>query len=107
MTQTGLCLWNAATDKRICWFDTDLSTKPYKILRSHTRCDDASSHRCNHSIRSTEYEQYPTLLYSIDRSRQLTGSIRTSLNRRYAGTGSVGYCSYSVDRILRLSRHPI
>ncbi len=24
-------------DKRFCWFDTDLSTKPYRVLRSHTK----------------------------------------------------------------------
>ena len=33
-------------DKRFCWFDTDLSTRPYRVLRSHTkavRCVDAPS----------------------------------------------------------------
>jgi len=24
-------------DKRLCWWDTDLSTKPHRILRSHTK----------------------------------------------------------------------
>jgi len=34
-------------DKRLCWFDMDLSSKPYKILRHHKRAiRDVAYHKC-------------------------------------------------------------
>ena len=34
---SGSHLLVAGYDRALCWFDLDLSTKPYKVLRYHTR----------------------------------------------------------------------
>ncbi|CAO1615846.1 unnamed protein product [Jaminaea pallidilutea] len=53
---TGDHLIIGSYDKRLCWFDLDLSTKPYKTLRYHSR-----------AIRSVGYsKQYPLFSSSSD-----------------------------------------
>jgi ribosome biogenesis protein ERB1 len=56
-------------DKRLCWFDTDLSTKPYRVMRSHTKairsvafhrtyplCASTSDDGCVHVYHSMVYD---------------------------------------------------
>ncbi|XP_066921058.1 ribosome biogenesis protein bop1-B-like [Clytia hemisphaerica] len=53
---TGDNLIIGGYDKRLCWFDMDLSTKPYKTLRHHKR-----------AIRQVTYhKQYPLFASSSD-----------------------------------------